>query len=101
MIIFCFYFPAASQNQEHVKGKDNQERGSKESEKKKDLSESGQTHTLNELYDETMDPIGIYVFIIVLYSIAICINVYKLILFSLFPLSHSLSLSCSHPLSIK
>lgn len=62
-----------------MKGKDNQERGSKESEKKKDLSESGQTHTLNELYDETMDPIGIYVFIIVLYSIAICINVYKLI----------------------
>lgn len=51
------YNEAASQNQEHVKGKDNQERGSKESEKKKDLSESGQTHTLNELYDETMDPI--------------------------------------------
>lgn len=51
------YNEAASQNQEHVKGKDNQERGSKESEKKKDLSESGQTNTLNELYDETMDPI--------------------------------------------
>lgn len=43
-----------SQKQEHLKGKDDQERGSKESEKKKDLPESGQTHTLK--YDLN-DPI--------------------------------------------
>lgn len=47
---------AASQKQEHLKGKDDQERGSKESEKKKDLPESGQTHTLKyDLNDEAMD----------------------------------------------